>query len=253
MRSLHVFCNGQSLETVSSLILIRDIVDGVPQTELNYGENPGRPGQRLLMRRRVSRKVNIVFAIRELRDLAKRADIVDWANAWAKDGVLKISNRRHQKLRVICAERAAIQKPRDYTEEFTISFEAPWPYWEEENPAKLTLTGASASGTLTCVGSAPSLARATITPTGGTLTSMTLELGESLITLNSLSIASGAALTIEYDERNLLRISSGENQLLSKRTEDSTDDLMAQPGLNHAAFTANTACTVNLEVCGSWL
>ena len=253
MRSLHVFCNGRSLESVSGLILIRDVVDGVPKEELSYGGNPGRTGQLLLARRRVNRSVNVVFAIRELRNLAARADVVDWANAWAQDGILQISNRLHQRLRVVCAARAAIQKPRDYTEEFTLSFDAPWPYWEETIPVRLELTGTSASGTLRCTGTAPSLARAVITPTGGTLTQMSLTLGESIITLIGLSVPSGMELAIGYDERDILRISAGGVQLLSKRTEESTDDLMAKPGMNQVSFTADTACTVNLEVRGAWL
>lgn len=253
MRSLHVFCNGVSLESVSGKILIRDVVDGVPQADLNYGENPGRPGQRLMGRRRVTRRVNIVFVIRELRNLAARADIVDWANAWAQDGALQISNRPHQQLRVVCTARAAIQKPRDYTEEFTLAFDAPWPYWEDVKPTALILTGASASGTIRCSGTAPSLCKAVITPTSATLTSMSLSVGESDIILTGLSIAAGIPLTIEYNDRDILMISSGVNHLLGKRTEESTDDLLAEPGLNDVSFTANTACTVNLEVIGSWL
>ena len=102
MRKLEAWINGVPLSGVGR-ILIQDIADNVPETEITYGDSPDRMGQRLLARRRLSRRVNIEFAVRELTDLAARAAAVDRVNAWAQDGILEVGHRPGQRLRVICS------------------------------------------------------------------------------------------------------------------------------------------------------
>ena len=253
MKQLEAWINRVPLSGIGR-ILIQDITDNVPDTEITYGDLPGRNGQRLLARRRLSRKVDILFAVRELGSLAARSSAVDQVNAWAQDGILEVGHRPGQRLRVVCSARAAIQKPRDYTETFTVSFDAAaWPYWEDANPDALSLTGASGSGVLTNRGTALSFASAVITPQSDTLTDLTLSVGETAFELDGLNVAAGTALRIGYDERGLLLIRAGGTGLLGCRSEDSSDDLVAQPGRNDVSFEANTACGVRIEVRGSWL
>ena len=255
MRVPQVLCNGQALRSLNGQILVQNVIDNTPQAELSWGDNPGRAGQRLLGRRRVSRRVDVVYAIRELRDPAARASIVDLVNGWAEDGVLEVSNRPNQRLRVVCTARAAIQKPMDYTEQFTVSFEAsPWPYWEDLLPTMLAMTGSNGSGNLLNPGTAPSYVSASVTPSGGTLNTLTLTVGDTSFSLSGLGVASGNELTIGYDERGILRIRSGNLGLLGCRSETSSDDLIALPKRwNAVSFTANTSCNARIEVRGSWL
>lgn len=253
MKKLEAWLNQVPLSGIGR-ILIQDIRDSVPETEITYGDSPDRMGQRLLARRRISRRVEIVFAVRELNSLPARSAIVDRVNAWARDGILEVGHRPGQQLRVLCAARAAIQKPRDYTEEFTIAFDAAaWPYWEDIGAEKLTMSGQSGAGTLANRGTMDSYISGTVTPTGGTLNTLTITAGDTSFALAGLNVASGAALTIAYDERGLLLIRAGNEGLLSCRSEESSDDLVARPGRNAVSFTANTACDVTLEVRGSWL
>ncbi len=252
MRKLEAWINGVPLSGVGR-ILIQDIADNVPETEITYGDSPDRMGQRLLARRRLSRRVNIEFAVRELTDLAARAAAVDRVNAWAQDGILEVGHRPGQRLRVICSARASIQKPRDYTEAFTVSFEAVWPYWEDASPYITEMSGASGSGVLINYGTMDSYVSASVTPQSAALTALTLTVGSTSFSLTGLNVAAGTALTIGYDERGLLLIRAGNVGLLGCRSEQSSDDMAAAPGRNSVSFTANTACSVRLEVRGSWL
>lgn len=254
MLPLNAWLNNVSLQGLDGRILVQNIPDNAPQTELLYGDNPGRSGQRWLARRRVNRRVSVVFAIRELRDLAARAAILDAANGWAQDGVLQISNRPDQQLRVLCAGRVACMTPRDYREEFQIDFDAAaWPYWEDRVPQTLTLSGRSGSGNILNRGTAEALAAVTVTPTSGKLTTLSITLGSASFSLSGLSIAKNTPLRIGYDERGYLFIKTASESLMGSRSGDSSDDLTAAPGYNEVSFTANTASQVRMEVRGTWL
>lgn len=254
MLPLNAWLNNVSLQGLDGRILVQNIPDNAPQTELLYGDNPGRSGQRWLARRRVNRRVSVVFAIRELRDLAARAAILDRVNGWAQDGVLQISNRPGQQLRVLCAGRAAMMTPRDYREEFTIDFDAAAsPFWEDRVAQMLRLTGTGGSGSILNRGTADALAAVTVTPTGGTLQTLTITLGAYHFALSGLNVAQGVPLRIGYDERGYLYIKTSAASLLACRSDQSTDDLMAAPGYNEVSFTASTACQVETEVRGTWL
>lgn len=250
----NAWLDNQALRDVDPRILIQRIEDNVPQTDLQYGDNPGRSGQRLLMRRRVSRRISVAFAIRELRDLAARAALVDRVNGWARDGVLQISTRPTQQIRVVCAGRAAIANPWDYTEELKIDFDAvPSPYWEDRLPQRLALSGSGGQGSILNLGTADTEAAVTVTPTGGALTSFAITLGASAFTLSGLNVAKGSALSIGYDSLGYLYIRAAGASILQCRSASSSDDLIAAPGKSAVSFTANTACSVVVEVRGKWL
>ena len=253
MKPLNAWINNISLQGLDGRILIQGINDNAPQTEILYADNPGRPGQRLLTRRRVNRRISITFAIRELRDLAARAAIVDKVNGWAQDGVLQISNRPEQQLRVVCAGRASITSPRDYTEEFKIDYDAAAsPYWEDRTPQALTITGSSGIGSLLNRGTADAMAAVTVTPTGGALGALTISVGACTFSFSGLSVANNTPLRIDYDERGILRVLAGNASRISCRTAISDDDLIAAPGINAVSFLADTACAVRVEVRGTW-
>lgn len=258
MKPLNVWLNNVSLQGMDGRILVQGVSDNPPQTEILYGDNPGRMGQRLLARRRVNRRVSVAFAIRELRDLAARAAILDRVNGWAQDGVLKVSNRPGQQLRVLCAGRATIMTPRDYTEEFRIDFDAAvCPFWEDTAPQTAALSGASGRFAIYNLGTADAEPTVTVTPTGGALSYFFINIGQTgnfpSFSLNDLNIPQGTALRIYYDDNGILRIMAGTDSLMSCRSEASADDLKAFPGQNYINFLANTACDVSVEVKSRWL
>lgn len=253
MRPVNAFMNGASLRDADPRILVRSVSDGGTQREMTWGDNPGRSGQRLLGSRAVSRRLSVSFAIRELHDLAARAAALDAVNAWAQDGYLEFSNRPGQRIRVACAGFAYVADPRSYTEEFSISFDAtPDPYWESKFPAAVSLAGSSGSGQITNLGNAPTKSTFTVTPTGGTLNTLTLILGGKQMAFTGLGVAANTPLTIGYDDLGYQLIGTASASKLGSRTAASADELIAPPGVSAVSFTANTACNVSIEVRSKW-
>lgn len=252
-RKLDVSVNGNSLLKVDDRIILRAVRDEPPQMQITYGDAPFADGQWLLARRRQNRHVTIEFAVRELYSLQQRRDVVDAANAWAKDGHLRSLNRYGQYLRAVAVSYASIQDPRDYNETFKIEYEAPYcPYWMDNDETTLELSGTSKSGTLKVPGNAQTVVEATIKPTGGTLQTLTLTVDGASIKLEALALAKGNTLTLDHNTYNNLRIMAGSAGRLSKRTADSADDLFADPGDTAVSFTANTACTVTFRTRGRY-
>ena len=253
MRPVNAYLNGVSLRDLDPRILVRTVNEQAPQESTEYGDRPGEDGQVLISRRRETRRVSIVFAVRELRDLTARANVVDAANRWAQDGRLCVSYRPDKQLRVAVAARACMQDPRNYNEEYRIDLDAPWPYWADISPRRATLSGATGSGSLTNLGSAPARVCVTVTPTGGALSTLTLTVGGSAFSLSGLGVAQNTALTIGYDARGILYIRAANADKLGCRSAASADDLIAAPGISSVGFTANTACNVVFEVRGCYL
>ena len=206
MRPVNAYLNGVSLRDLDPRILVRTVNEQAPQESTEYGDRPGEDGQVLISRRRETRRVSIVFAVRELRDLTARANVVDAANRW----------------------------------------DAPWPYWADISPRRATLSGATGSGSLTNLGSAPARVCVTVTPTGGALSTLTLTVGGSAFSLSGLGVAQNTALTIGYDARGILYIRAANADKLGCRSAASADDLIAAPGISSVGFTANTACAAVL-------
>lgn len=253
-RFIEAAINGQPLRGVDPRILLRETADGGAQIEQTWADSPGRPGQRRALRKDRARRLTVTFAIRELYDLTLRAQVVDAVNAWARDGWLEYATRPDQRIHVYCAGLAAVGASRDYTEEFTVSFDAaPSPYWQSRQPGAYSYAGARGGGTVTNLGSAPTELRLTVTPTGGRLDTLTLTLGAQTMTFADLAVASGTALALGYDDDGYQYIRAGSASKLSCRAAASADDLILDPGGAAFGFTANVACNVSVEVIHKWL
>ena len=253
MRAIDAWINDVSLREVDPRIVLRRIDDAPPTIETTWGDNPGRDGQRLLGRRRTGRRVTLVFGIRELYDLAARARIVDAVNAWAQDGYLKVSNRPERRLPVTAAQYAAVQDPRNYNEDFSVAFDAPSPFWEDSAAKRLQLTGSSATGQLKNLGSHEALCGATVSHASGTLNTLSVTVGHSTFSVSGLGVAAGTDLVIDHDKRGYLRIMAGSTSKLAKRSAASSDELVAEPGINEVSVTANVSVTAVVEVRAAWL
>lgn len=254
LRRLDAWINNQSLRDVDRRILIQQIRQPKPQMSVTYGRLMGLDGQRIMDRRRLGLQIFVDFQVRELYDLTTRARIVDAANRWAQDGILQISARPEQRIAVRCVGRAGMERVRDYTDTYTLEFNAiASPYWESESATRLTVSGTSGSGTIINDGSMEAFPGVTVTPTGGALTTLTLTVGSSLFSFAGMNVPNGTALTIDRDETGLLRVRAGTASVMGYRTPESSDELMCAPGVNTAGFSANVACGVEFSVRGRWL
>jgi len=253
-----VTLNGVSLREVYPRVLSVRLIDEAAQQAVTYGDSPGRDGRRVLGARRESKRVRVEFYIRDLYDLPRRTAVIDTINAWAAPGGdLRWSGRPGQRLRVICASPARAEDAGDYTERISITYEAnAAPYWEDAEPMPLTLTGASASGSLVVAGAARTPIEARVTPQAA-LTSLTLTAeagGETTrISLTGLSVAAGTVIALAHDDQGTLAITAGGVSILPSRTGDSDDELIARPPVTRVTLTADAACTAAITARGRYL
>lgn len=253
LRRLNAWINGAALRDVDSKIHVVNITENAPDQELTWADAPGRMGQRLLTRRRTNKRITIEFDIRELFDLSARRAVVDVVNTWARDGVLEVSYRPEQQIRVVLAKAAEFGGARDVTGSYTLDFDAAaTPYWEDITPQRLEISGASGGGTIIIPGNAPAQPEITLTPTGGTLNTVTFGFAGKEIQFTGMSIPNGMPFVISHDERGLLTATAGAGRMLSLRTAASADDFEGGPGAVDAAYSASVACTGVFTVRGRW-
>lgn len=254
LRRLNAWIDDAAIKDIDGDIHVVNIFDNAPQIEMEYGGITGKNGQYLLGRSNKSRKIGIEFDIRELYNLSRRAAIVDAVNAWAKDGILKVSYRPEQRIRVIRATPAHFDAAKDVTNSYTVEFEAcAVPYWECDIPSTLQLSGTIGTDTLYVPGSAPAAPEIEVKATGGTLNALTLAYAGRAMAFQNLNIAVNKSLIISHDDRGWLKITSDGVSKLPLRTAASVDDFTALPGEIEVAFAADVACTVDITARGCYI
>ena len=250
-RFLSAWVNGVALTSAVPRAIIRDIHFDAAESDLSTGDRPGQYGQTVLGLHRKSLHVGVEFVIRELFDLAARSAAQEAAAAWAQDGRLQVSNKPGRYLQMRCTGAPSLLAARDYTAVLRADFTAfAVPYWQDLDTVSLSLTGTGGNGTLRPLGTyGPQRLAVTVTPSGGTLTALTLTAGSTSMSFSGLSVAAGTPLILRYDEEDRLTITAGGAGQLSHRS--GSDDLLVTPQqANALAFTANTGCTVKFEARG---
>ena len=260
MRRQDVWIGGRSLRDLDARIVSVSIEETDNQIEETFSQTPGRAGQRLLERKRIGKVISVDFALREIYDLASRSEIIDAVNGWAAGaGYIEISTRPGKRILAPCRQFATPGTIRDYTTKIRLEFQADLsPFWEDTKPARLTLSGSTASGQLLMRGTYHGLVEASVSTSSGSITSLTVSVTGadghvSSIALSSISVASGTAIVIGHDANGIFSINAGSTSLLSKRTAASSDELTASPGKATVSITANVAVSAEITGRGRWL
>ena len=249
---LDAYLDGKSLRGVDARIHVTGIRQEITEKQ-TFGENTGWDGRRRKRAKRELIRITIEFGLLEIHSVAAREAAIEAVNGWAGDGYLSISSKPGRRAHVTCQGRAAVKEPQNPKESFSIVFEtAESPFWEDQQPASLSLSGLTGSGNFRIPGTADMNADVAVTPSGGTLNALTLSLGDSDMVFSGLSIPSGQTLLITHDENGYLRIRCGNESKLPCRTGESDDELNAGPGPVTASFTANTQCTVVFTARGRY-
>lgn len=240
-----VWLDGQPLSAATPEIVITDIRETAPEISMEtYAKTRGNGllvGQR--MRQNLSVVVSFYLPVYGTRE-RKRAiqDVV----TWAKSGTcLSTSDRPDQQLRVLMVEPPVLSSGMRWLQECSITFTAyVFPFWENIEAETVSVaSGGSVShfvpGNADC---AP--VDVCAQATGGTLI---VAVGETSITLDN--VPSGT-VTISHGTDNILRIEAGGVSVLSKRTPESTDDLLATPGANNRFAVKGGSATFTVR--GVW-
>lgn len=259
-RHIEIYIDEVPLSSVGPFI-VQQVHEDPPAIELTEGERPGRSGLLLLSAKRQTLKVAVEVAIREVYDLPARAYHRENMTAWAhgllngQDGgkVLRVSNHPERRLKVACTADPALGPVRDFTAVARAEFTAYHvPYWESIVPAYWSISGVSGSSSPIIPGTAPTPVLLTVTPSSGTLTTFTVTLNGDFVALTGLSVSTGSSLLFVRDPLDNLLINVSGSSVLSRRTPDSADDLIAAPGLNNLSFSANTSCEIQARIFARW-
>jgi len=252
---LNAWFGQESLRDADHNIQLTNIAREI-STHSASSESGGRDGRFRQPVRRESLKITIEFTLYEFLDIEERETAIEAANAWAQDvGYLQISQKPGRRVWVQCTQRAEVKTARDHKETFQLVFEtAEAPFWEDAQPTAFTFSGASSSATARIPGTrACAPAEVTVTPSAGTLTSLTLTLGGTTMAFSGLSIAAGASFILRHDAEGRLVIeNSAGASLYARRDGASDDELTAEAGNAIIGFTANVACNARFEVRGRY-
>lgn len=223
-------------------------IDHEKAKRAGYGTFPlNRPG-------RESVTVTVTFMVKK-RDRTARMAVIEKVRGWASEGWLTVNTRPGRRLYVFCTEPPAFETF-DWTARMEIGFTAYGEaYWQETVPLSVSSSSAVSSDTrvITPRGTKDCFLEAQITPSGGTLTAVSVTVGTQTLTLSGLSVTQAAPLRIYYDELHLLHIESGNGSLLSKRSAESADDIILTAGqANTVILTFSCACSYTIQARGMW-
>ena len=245
--------NGTALSAVDPDIRILDISHDPPTLQTEKYDVANRNGERTYSRYRGTASITISFELSKY-SIAKRQTVCQQVCAWAKNGgILETNDRPGQRLRCICEKFPAVASAMRWKDTLQMTFTAyALPFWEEKFPQELTLSGTSGGGTLYVPGNYDGACAEVTVTAGATLTRLTLNAGDTSITLEGLSVPAGSTIVISYDENMIQQIKTGNISLLNKRKGN--DDLLIKCGeINALSFTANGNATVKFSVRGLWL
>lgn len=248
--------NGRALSELSPDLFICSIRQETPKISFNESVIAGRLGSMADSRQMSGAKVSIGFYLKKSNG-PYRQQVISEAAAWAKGGVLTISDRPGQQLHVACEAFPYLDEACDWTKPVEIrlrTFERP--FWEEMTPSSMSMAaGTSGSGTLFVPGNAgKALVEVTAVPSSGTMNAFSITVGDTTMTFASLGATNANPLRITYDERLIQSIRTGTTSKLNKRTGASADDLLAECGaVTPISFTAGVAAAVTVTARGLWL
>lgn len=255
MTYAEVWLDGAGLTAIDPTIVLVDVQEKVPKTDVETSPLPASDGLRITRDRRSSLSVTVSFAILE-QDIVRREMVLQAVRAWAGKGrVLTMSHKMDRQLRVRAESLPVNLSVNKYTGALSVTFMACQPpYWESVTPRSVTLSGKSGKGRLSIGGDAPSVpVEALVTPSA-TLTGLTLRVGDTAVTLQGISIPAGQAIAFTHEGVRGLCVRAGDASLLSARTPESSDGLAAPAGgFAEVSFEASCSVSVRLTARGLWL
>lgn len=198
-------------------------------------------------------RITVTFEVREY-DTNKRQTIVQNINAWAANGGwLKSSDRIGQRIYVKTTVYPAAYSVLRWTDALTVEFTAfDYPYWQDEFSNTIQLNSGD-EGDIFVPGCRKTDVEAVVVP-AETMTGFEIECGDTRISLDGISIPANQSVKISYtDDHHILQIVSNNVSLLDKRTADSNDDLMLDPGTGHVHFVCSVSAVCTVSVKGVYL
>lgn len=245
-----VWMDGQGLHDIDPAILVLDVTESAPETEVRTAAPV----------RRLSLTVTVTFLLRE-RSPVRRAAVMEQIAAWAGGSRLTVGYRPEQQLRCQCTALPAAGSALKWHAPLTVAFTAfACPYWESRQAAAAWIAPETADGAamLLPAGYADAPAEAlVINQSGQTVNTLRLGCGDTFLAFTNLGLASGERLLVTHDDHDRLQLTilgESNRSVMDKRTAQSHDELLALPRRsNRVAVTADAPVTVKFTARGRFL
>lgn len=244
--------------TISPYILVQDVTESKPSTQIMAVGNAVGIGQRVTQNARNYLEVVVHFSIMLLPgNEAQRMQILKAVNdAAMRCTYIQVGYRSGMSLKpVVLAEAATVGNIRKWNDTYQLVFRAyELPYWQ-----KTSITSVSSNGVTTATitmnnGSAVQTPLYGIITNKGTaaLTSVKIECGSQKIQLTGLNVATNNSVSITY-VNGVIRIMAAGSSVLGNRTADSVDDIWLKYGDNSVKVTCNTTCNIVMRFTERYL
>lgn len=254
--------NGLDPRDIDPAVIVTDVIERAPSVERKTLTIAGRDGSRVTKTRLGALRVSVRFELHDL-DPARRRHLCRELSRWATPGgYLTLGDRPGQRLRVICDAPPTIGSTMGWTQPVTVGFTA-WdaPFWEDE-AAVSAGSEAAASGTVTLrpTGDLPTPVEAVFrNASKAVINTLGFSTGGQNIRLTGLGMAPGEALTVDHDDRALIRLTlrgtDGEERSVLALRDPASDDEVLLPARETAriSFKADAAVTATFSARGRWL
>lgn len=245
MTRYSVWLDNIPLHGIHPSIYVLDIQETTAQTTVETAAMAGPYGTAVLSDRRERLDVTVSFAIRNL-DPSQRKAIMSKIHEWARSGTrLSISDRPGMSLGVRVDKLPTVKSALKWTEKLDITFTAyAFPFWVDDEELSVSIEdGGTYEKHIPGNGNfAP--VNAVITAKSDTVT---VSVDGKRIVLSGISTGT---VVISHDNNGYLRIMSNGASILSKRTAESADDLIATPGRKNTFSVTGGAATFSVR--GVW-
>lgn len=242
-----VSLDGYNLDAIAPEIMILDVAYTVPPFAQQMSTLPGRDGQ-IPHGRFTLQTAGVTVTIEiHTQDIRRRQEVAEQVRRWAmKGGKLRVNSRPHEFLRVRCDRPPVVPSDLKWTGKITVGFAADEiVYWMDEDAQKVSVQPGK-SAALYVPGSAydTPVSVEVQNNSGQTVNTMSVTAGDTVFSFANLALASGQALTIGYDETDILYIRAGEVSKMNKRTPESSDELRIRQNEHvNVSVTADAAVT----------
>ena len=247
--------NGAQLDEVDPRIIIKGIEEGAGKESVGSVSLGSADGTRITGKRRDTVEVQVRFSLNIRRDdLQSRSDLFEAINAWAvKGGYLTVNYKAGRQL--YCDEVVLPGAGDQYkrTNEYTITFRAhAIPYWQQDPAVSAsTGTGTRGTGSIPVAGSARTVCDAELqNMSGANIASATIAVGGCSMSFSNLGLGANETLKISHNDKGVLAIQIGTRSAMARRSDESADDLFADPGNNGFSFSAQRACRLTVSCRG---
>ena len=250
--------NDQAFTAAHPALLIQNVTENPPKTAQKTVARAGVDGAFLTENRIEKRDIVIEFAVRERLNYAARAQAVERAAAWARNGGwLEIAQRPDLQIWTVLTGFPALGKPSEWNGTIMMILTAyAFPFWIEKIGSRCRSDGpiTEADLALSVTGTEPTELEAVIVPATSGLTTVSIAVDEGApFVLEGLSVTAGSPLRIGVDPYRLLCVESGGVGLLGKRTDTAFNPLTLRSGAHTIHVTTDAAASVTLEARGVFL